>query len=247
MALKALISKELGDKYGGIIEKPNNILALEYLSAIGDRDITPVAVKRNTQFDSSSSIRALGNADAILNSIPESSKRVFAEEKGRDFPRDIKKLDSYFIGVLRRMAGQGVIPNDLYSATDDLVRKIFAFSAKVNSVDELVNACADKVYTHARVRRAINAIVFDITQSRVRNMPSYTCVLAADEKGRAILKQAKKNQIIDIITKPVHAASASEATKEGFSFAKGVEDIIALSAPTPTAADMGKTPFITGG
>ncbi len=246
-ALKVVISQGLGAEYGEIIEKPNNILALEYLTAIGNCGIAPVAVKRNREFKSSSSIRGLGNAEDILNSIPESSKAVLLQENGKDFPRDIKRLDPYFIGVLRRMAGQGDIPNGLYSAPEDLVRKIFALSAKVNGVEELVNACADKIYTHARVRRAINAVVFDITSARVKAMPPYTCVLAADEKGRAILKQAKKNQIIDIITKPVHAVASSEATKAAFTFAKGVEDIIALSAAVPTAVDLGKTPFITGG
>ena len=94
------------------------------------------------------------------------------------------------------------------------------------------------------MRRAILSVVFGVTPERVGKTPTYTCVLGVSEIGREILKIAKKQAEIDIITKPVKALEAREETAESFSFAKSVEDVIALSAPTPIPSDTGKSPYI---
>ena len=243
-AFTALLNEVLGESAAEIIKKPNNILALEYLSALENTSVLPFAVKRNFGYESSSQIRALSDAEKILSHLPDESKKVFASAIGGDFIRDSKKLSPFFIGNLRKIAQNGVAPKNIYSSTDDLIKKILAASLKYNTVDELVDACADKGYTAARVRRAVNALVFDITADRVQKMPAYTCVLAADSKGREILRNAKQLKKIDIITKPVHAVSMGEETKNAFGFAKGIEDIVGLSAPNPVSADCGKTPKI---
>lgn len=242
-ALKTLVAEALGEEYAEMTEKPNNILALEYISALKDKSLKPFAVTRDNKFRSSSYIRSLEDGCKMLDELPKESKDVFCRELGRDFPRDIKRLDSFFIGTLRRMANQKT-PDDVYSAPEDLVKKLLSLSVKVNSVDELVSACTDKIYTSARVRRALISLIFGITGARMREMPSYTCVLAADDIGREILKNAKNQSNIDIITKPVHALEASEKTGESFVFAKAIEDVISLSSPIPAPADAGKTPYI---
>ncbi len=243
LALKTLVGEELGEEYALASEKPNNILGLEYLSALANYEISPFAVKRDQSFKSSSEIRSLTDGEKILAEIPSESAKVLERELGKDFPRDIKKLDSFFIGSLRRMSYEKPCEN-LYSTPYDLFKKLVSNAAKVNSVDELILSCGDKIYTSARVRRAILAVTFGITAERVCQMPSYTCVLGANEVGREILKSAKKQSKIDIITKPVKALEASRQTREGFLFAKATEDIIALSAPNPIPSDTGKTPFI---
>ncbi len=240
-ALSGIIEEEFGKEAAEAISKPNNILALEYLSALEGTSITPYAVKRDLSLKSSSAIRSLGSGEAMIENLPEASASVFRKSLGKGFPRDEKKLDSFYIGSLRRVKDT---EKDFYSAPDDLVKKILSESVRASSVDELVLSCTDKIYTRARVRRAINSIVFDITTERVKALPSYTCVLAADEIGRKILKNAKNNDDFDIITKPIKALSASEATKDSFRFAKSIEDVVALSAPLPEPADKGMTPTI---
>lgn len=240
-AFTRIIAENFGEDAAVAVSKPNNILALEYLSAIEGTNIKPFAVKRDLSLKSSSSIRSLGKGEEMLKNLPEESASVFEKSLNTDFPRDIKRLDSFFIGRLRQLE---YTKTDYYSAPDDLTRKILSESVRVYTVDQLVNACTDKIYTSARVRRAINSIVFGITSERVKAIPPYTCVLAADETGRKILKNAKNNENFDIITKPVKALSASEATKEAYRFAKSVEDVISLSAPKPSPADKGMTPKI---
>jgi len=219
---------------------------LEYVSALKGRSLSPYAVKRDSRYKSSSQIRALGNEADILAQLPPRSQAVFAAEKGSDFCRNAKRLNSFFVGRLRLMAAEKADFAGLYALTDDLAKKILANSAKHSDINDIILACTDKVYTQARVRRAVNSLVFGIKANAVNASPTYTCVLAANNIGREILRNAKKHSSIDIITKPVHALSCCEATKKAFAFAKGIEDIIALSSPVPAPADMGKTPFITG-
>lgn len=243
--LKEYVSFSLGEDYAKAISKPNNILALEYLSAIRDAGINPFGVKRNFDFASSSAIRSLADGEKMLGSLPTESKNVFGRELFEDFPRDTSRLDSFFIGTLRRV-NRVDLEKDLYSVTDDLLNKILSASKAAVTVDELVALCTDKIYTSARVRRAINSVVFGITKEIVSSMPTYTTVLAADRLGCEILKNAKKNENFDIITKPVHALECREETKNAFLFSKGIEDVISLSAPKPCSSDKGKGPFISG-
>lgn len=243
-ALFELIKDKFGEETAEAVKKPNNILALEYLSALESKTVKPFFIKRNPDFLSSSSIRSKTDGEEMIKHLPEESKTVFEKALKTSFPREAKKLDSFFIGSLRRAEKEDFKEKELYSVTEDLFRKITQASVKCSTVDELVASCCDKVYTSARIRRAVNSIVFGITASRVQTAPSYTSVLAANEKGREILKKAKKLNRIDIVTKPVRALDFGGATKEQFLFSKSVEDIIALSDPIPQPADKGKTPHI---
>ena len=239
-----LVKSELGEDFAEAVKKPNNILALEYMSALGQKSIKPFVIKRNPEFLSSSSIRATQNGEEMLKLIPDESKNVLKRELATSFPRDSKRLDSFFIGSLRRVLTQGSFSDGLYSLPDDLFKKIVHASIKYDNIDDIVENCRDKIYTAARIRRAINSIVFGITAEKVKVMPNYTSVLAANEKGREILKKAKNLSKIDIVTKPVRALDFGGITKEQFSFSKSIEDIISLSDPTPKPANLGKTPLI---
>ncbi len=243
LAFKSVIRDMFGEEYAKIVEKPNNILALEYLRALQGKGILPFAVKRNMDHLSSSSIRKEALGEKMISMLPEKSAEVFEKMLDKDFPRDIKKLDSFFIGILRRMRYEH-IPENIYSAPVDLVKKLVDVSLRVDSVEKLISLCTDKTYTSARVRRGLNSAVFGITHDRVHKMPSYTSVLAADNVGREILKNAKKTSNIRIITKPAHALDKDDEAQKDFLFAKGIEDIISLSSPIPEYTDTGKTPKI---
>lgn len=244
-AFSTAISEFLGNEYAEAVKKPNNILANEYISSLSGRKTKPFAVRREQSFKSSSMIRSTLDGNAMLSLIPEKSREIFEKAYLSDFPRDMSKLDSFFIGTLRNIAHEGKIPENIYSAPDGLIQKILSASVKVSSFDSLVTACTDKIYTSARVRRAVISLVFGITSDRIKQNPPYTQVLAANGKGREILKSIKNEKTIDIITKPVHALSHGNITKDAFLFSKKIEDTVSLSSPLPTPADEGKSPVIT--
>jgi predicted nucleotidyltransferase len=243
-AFALAVANALGDEYAESVKKPNNILGMEYISALDGKNVNPFSVQREQKFGSSSSIRAHLTGEKMIALIPEKSASVFESALGTDFPRNTGKLDTFFIATLRNLASRGNVPANIYSVTDDLIKKILSASVKVSSFDALVDYCTDKTYTSARVRRAVIATVFGITTEKVKTMPCYTSVLAANEKGREILKSAKTKNSIDIITKPVRALTLGETTKEAFLFSKSIEDIVSLSSPVPEPSDVGKSPYI---
>ncbi|MBQ4316903.1 MAG: nucleotidyltransferase family protein, partial [Clostridia bacterium] len=242
-AFTRIIEQTLGKKASEIVKKPNNILSLEYLSALKGTDMTPFIIKREKGFLSSSEIRSR-NKNEILDLLPEESKKVFEREFDVSFPRNEQKLDSFFIGTLRKINANKTHLSDIYSTPDDLAKKIISASVVCSSVAELVAMCTDKNYTSSRVRRSINSIVFNINTSLVTSLPTYTTVLATNEIGREILRIAKKKGEIDIITKPIRALNCKDETKNAFLFSKGIEDIISLSSPIPKPANEGRNPFI---
>ncbi|MBQ8895208.1 MAG: nucleotidyltransferase family protein [Clostridia bacterium] len=240
------VNRHLGGIYAEAVKKPNNILALEYIKALKGSGILPFAVKRSPNFESSSQIRTKASSGAMLAMLPEESKKVFGREEKILFPRDEKRLDSFFVGRLRQLTQSDFESNKLYALPADLASKILHAAQKHSRVCDIVSACTDKTYTAARIRRAVNTLVFGITAKSVNAPPPYTLILAADEKGRKILKNARKNEIAEIINKPARALDASEKTKRAYSFAKRIEDILCLAEPVPTPADTPKNPIIIG-
>ncbi len=243
-AVTEIIKDALGENACEAIKKPNNILSLEYLSAINGTGLEPFIIKREKGLLSSTEIRNSDSGDEMLSLLPEESRTVLGRELDKRFPRDTEKLDSFFIGTLRMMSATAQIPKNLYSTPYDLAQKIINGSVKCSSVSDLVALCTDKNYTSARIRRSINAIVFGIEQAQLQEDPSYTTVLALNDIGRGILRNAKKKGRIDIITKPVDALERGEKTKKAYLFSKSVEDVISLSEPIPSPADEGRNPMI---
>lgn len=242
-AFSMLIGEKLGEDAEKASQKPNNILSLEYLAAMRGKRIKPFVVERKRNLLSSSQIRAIADEKTMLGELPEQSRKVFCGSAGLDFPRDPKRLDPYYIGTLRSLVSASV-GEDLYSAPRDLINKAIAASLRVSTVEELVAACVDRNYTAARVRRAVNSLVFGIKTEAVGRLPPYTCVLAADSKGRGILRGIKNENRIEIVTKPVSAYEKSVDTRNAFALSKRIEDIIALSAPNGGEVFKGKSPKV---
>ena len=243
LLLTERVRARLGSEYAEAVKKPNNILALEYISSLKGTGIAPFFVKREPSFMSSSQIRAQADMLALL---PDESRRVFESESGKSFPRDEKRLDSFFVGRLRQISRENGASDKLYACPTDLANKILRSAQKHSTVADIISDCCDKNYTSARVRRAINALVFGISAKQVASNPPYTAILAANEKGREIIKGAKKRKKIQIVNKPARALELGEETKNAFLFAKGIEDILCLAEPVPSPADTPKNPFIVG-
>ncbi len=226
-AVSRLVEQALGEEAAAAVAKPNNILALEYFAAMQGKRIKPFPIKRSPDFESSSQIRAVGGK-AMLARLPETGRAVFAKGQG-DFPRDASRLDAFFIGALRMLDKEN-IPENLYSAPRDLVNKLLLGAKSANSVEALVEMCVDKSYTAARVRRAVNSVVFGIEAERVKKPPCFTTLLAADKRGCELLGGIRKSRGIEIITKPASVREMSEEIQSGFAFSEKIESTVALSA-----------------
>lgn len=221
-----------GAQLGAALSKPNNILGVEYVSAInrGGYILKPFPIQRNPAFASSSAIRAAGS----YGDIP--------------FPayftapvRDLKYVERWLLSLMR-----GHIPDGLYGIDSELAATLRNAARNAASLEEAVQLATGKIYTAARVRRGILALWLGTTVGQVKAPPAYTLLLAANQKGTAYLKTIKKTCPLPIITKPA-AYTALLADPAPFEAALAAEDAAALCVPTLTkyASSLCKVPNIT--
>lgn len=260
-AVEKSVCKIIGDGYNDELKSPNNMLAIEYvnaLSKIGSK-IQPKAIERigvqhdsdtsNGEFMSASAIRkALVNqgVEAVCKFVPDSAFEVMknASESGK-LPCDFAKLELAFLTKLR-----GLEPNDFRAIPDvseGLENRIFDAVRSSKNVEEIIEKIKTKRYTHSRIRRIIMRSFLGLTADFSTSPPPYARILALNERGREIIKKAKKSACIPIITKSAHIPKLDDKfAKKLFNKENTLTDIFSLSYPeiSPCGAEFTENLYI---
>ena len=176
----------------GILKHPNNILALEYLSEIERRGyaLAPVILPRSPK-PSATALRArLGAGEPLTEAdVPNAYLRDVLS-KG-DLPQ--KKLEEALLAALRAGLDCPELSN-LGARVADAARRAEDFS-------DFVMRTKTRKITSARVRRGVLHAYFGVDETSLPEVP-YTVLLAANEKGRAVLSFIYNIGQIPVYTKP---------------------------------------------
>ena len=241
------VGRLAGAETAALLQKPNNILAVEYLRALRElrAPLRAAPVPRDGTLASSSSLRALlfdSGRDAFLRALPEGSRRVYGALDGAAFPRDTERLSRALLLLLR---GGRADLSGLYGTGGGLGERMVRAAAEADSLSALVARCRSAGFTDARVRRAALAVLLDIRREAVRRLPAYTLLLAMNATGRAWLRTRRPS--LPVVTKPARAAAAGEAAAAAFGIETRAEALLALAAPQPQRGDScRRTPFVCG-
>lgn len=197
------------------IYTPNNILAIEYIKALGSirSNIQPHTIARkgadfntnvikDNEHPSATAIRARleKNDISALDFLPIYSKEVYLDAYNKnDFPCDFTKLGTSFISFFRI---NNTPTKQIHDAEGGLYNRLARLSHKAGDINTLTELALTKKYTRARIRRAILFSYFGVTSSDVKSEPRYSQVLAMDSLGAEMLKAIKKKGKIKLITKP---------------------------------------------
>ena len=65
-------------------------------------------------------------------------------------------------------------------------------------------------FTDSRIRRGLTALLCGIPRHAEKEIPAFTQVLGAREKGRALLGEIREKGSIPVFTKPAHALRAKD-------------------------------------
>ncbi len=184
-----------------ILRCPNSTLAVEYIKQIKrycpDCDILPVkrmavghdSTETAESFASASKIRELAAEGDVSGFVP-----AFSLQYGEEL-YSVKYAERAILSALRET------PKEEYSlyVTDlkGLSDRIYNAVKSADSLESLYAAAKSKNYTHSRVRREIMNIYLKIPKEYSESTPPYIKVLAANQKGLSLLKNAK----LPIITK----------------------------------------------
>ncbi|MBR5322947.1 MAG: nucleotidyltransferase family protein [Clostridia bacterium] len=228
--------------YGqAVAVKPNDILGVEYISAIKklNSPIIPVTYKREIGFSATETrkrIREENRFDMIpngLSSLFENQDRYgmeYAEKAILAFYRnsDAKALEQY----------EGM--------TNGIAERLVKAAKESVSLTELIESLSGKSYTNAKIRRCILHGITGVYTDMLKTLPKYTQVLACNEQGRALVRRIQKEGSIEVLTKPSHYKRLEEGARRQAEFNIAADGLLTLMCEKTKSADefLKKKPYI---
>lgn len=222
---------------GGLLSRPNDILAIEYLRAIDaiNAKLSPLVIKRIGDYHarsledgiSASSVRdaLIASDPAAYTAMPEGSAPFLrnACEVGRA-PAELSRLGAILLSYFRSATP---------SEKDDLGHRLKNAAIRATDFDEFLSLAATKRYTHAHLRRAVWHRFFGITSADLCEPPAFAQVLGMNDRGRMALRQAAKCKKLAILTKPADAHALSGAAARQALLSQRADLIYPLAMPVP--------------
>ena len=221
-----------------ILSKPNNILAVEYLKALKklNSEIIPFAVERQgAGYNATVPIDGFASATYLREALMSGGYEEF-------MPAPIPTLPTVtpddFFQMLKYRILQGDL-TDIAEIREGIENRIIKLTYSAKSFDELVDNIKTKRYTRTAICRMLMQSLLNIKKQDLSEVPQYTRVLAATEKGCELLKTARKTSSIPIVTKGADVPCCKEAELDAFA-----GDIYSLATCSPLRLDFTEMPYI---
>ena len=185
---------------GGMTLEPNDILAVNYLSAIkkNGAKLTPFALKRTVPYHAEIASDGLNASATAIRSMIQSGKEISsyipAEYTADTY--DIKNIESLILGFFRLCNPQKL--KDIIGMEDGLENRLISCARKAASLEEFIETAVTKRYTYHRIRRVMFSCIMGITPGKHMD---YVRVLGFNSKGRKLLSEIKAKSDLTIITK----------------------------------------------
>lgn len=238
------IGARLGEHAQELLERPNNILAIEYLKAVEETganfNILPILRQgaahdsddREGDFLSASEIRRIVSAGEQPGNlaIPSvSMDSLFDDIQNGRAPADIKNLERTILYALRMMTAEEL--RRLPDVSEGLEGRILKAAQTSVSLPELLEKIKSKRYPLARIRRIILCALLGITRESFQSPPPYLRVLACNANGFDILRIARDTAKLPIIMKTADVRTLDRQAQSVFERECRCDDIYALTAP----------------
>lgn len=250
-ARQKVLEKRLGRELADLLEKPNNILAVEYLKALFsiESEITPLTTLRSGSvhdgvsggdFRCAAEIRSmLEGREDVRPYIPAAAYDVL---RGGE-PMLLEKLEQAYMSRLR------MLPEDAFhalpDATEGLGSRIYKAVRTESTVEGVLSAVKTKRYPMSRLRRMLTSAVLGLRADTAGDTPPYARVLAANEAGRALLREMDGKSAVPVITKPAAVNELGGDVQRLFALTANARDFYALGYEAPDAR-AGGTDWRTG-
>ncbi len=240
-AREALYAELYGEEK--MLSLPNASLALEYVLAAEAMDfpleLIPVTRKgegyHSTEAEapvaSATALRrAVFSGEEITRSVPDYVLASIQEEQaaGR-FPVTEEKLSQTLLYLIQTLPREELSSYYGFASVCDRAKKEVG---GCESISDLAQRLKSRNVTDSRIRRGLLAVLCRIPRFAEERTPSYTLVLAANERGRQMLSEMREKATIPVFTKPAHALKSPDeqvarAAKEAFL----AEEIYSMAMP----------------
>lgn len=234
----------LGER-SALLRNPNDILAVEYLKAAREQGLALQAlpVKRvgaphdgETTGDgpcSASRLRERIRAgESTEGEIPEEAERIYRREReaGREL-RDPAVLEIALLSRLRMLGKEDF--EALPDAGEGLGARLYRAVQEEADTEAILTAAKSKRYALARLRRMLLCAALGVRAGENRSLPPYARVLAANGRGREMLRALDGSCPLPLVNKPAQVRGLSETCQRVFTLGAGAHDLYVLGLPSP--------------
>lgn len=181
-----------------VLCQPNNILAVEYCKAILSQglSIEPVPIVRQGDYHdctpdsenpSATAVRALMlQSGAWLDYVPPLARDTLASGTLHALAYGERAV----LGKLRSMTDEEF--EDLPYGSEGLWRKLMHAVRQEATLEDILTAVKSKRYTRTRLDRMVMCAFLGLTRQDLATPAPYVRILAFNDRGREILRQAKQ-------------------------------------------------------
>ncbi len=186
-----------------LLSLPNNILAVEYCKAIlrQNTSMKPRVIHRQGGYHDTAPDPENPSATALRSRIEENAPwETFVPDAGCFENAAVHTLGYGEKAILYRMR---TMTEEEFShipfGSEGLWRKLMHAAKSAASLEEIITETKSKRYTRTRIDRMVMCAFLGITEQMLTESVPYVRVLAFNDKGRQILKQARnKGNFVNI-------------------------------------------------
>lgn len=234
-----------GDAAASVLGTPNDTLAVEYLRAAAmfqsPRDVTVIkrkgaghdADRQEDGFASASMIRSLiETGEEFVRFVPSSTAELLRREisEGRALA-SYERLNTAILSTLRGMTAQQIATAP--DVSEGIENRLYEAIRSAVTLDEVFSYAKTKRYSHARIRRLVLHAFLGIRAQDTNGNPPYIRVLACNDAGKAVLREARKKATLPIVMKTADIRKLDERAQRVFASECAATDIFVLALPNP--------------
>lgn len=226
-ARERAVAAVYGEETALLLQKPNNILAIEYLcqlEKLPDAHIQPLVLGRigNThdgepvgEFASASFLRGLmleGRWEQAQQYLPQNVWQLYRQAQQDGQFTDLQLGERAVLSALRRMEQKEMA--QLADLSEGLENRLYRASREACSLEQLYAAVKSKRYPLARVRRLVMNAFLQLPEQMQMLPPPYLRVLGMNERGKQILSAMKKTASLPVSTSLMKLARSTQAARQ---------------------------------
>lgn len=214
---------------GELLKSPNNALGIEYLRALKrlGSPMEPITVPRDLTLASAGELRKQMDGDGWHGGVPNGA---FYEGEPM---HTLENGERAMLAVLR------TLPEERFRSmafdAEGLWSKIMKACRRENSLDNIIMAAKSKRYAHSRLKRTLMCLYLGLDQETMGLESPYLRVLAFNDRGRQILRQAGENYPL-----VSGAIPNTPEAKVYFELEQRASDLYGMFAPPGTREEYGQ-------
>ena len=241
-AARERAAAELDGARDGALRLPNNNLAVEYLRSLAHLNsaMEPLTFPRVGAAHDSGQLQEFSSASAIRAQIlagedwepfvPETTARILRREfaLGRG-PVTVSNCERAVLAALRMLKEEELLAYD--GGGEGLYHRFYDAIQAETSLDGILAAAKTKRYPMARLRRMLLQSYLRMPQAAAEETPPYIRVLAANGRGRELLREMRRRAALPVITQPGETRRMGDGINGAFADESRRTDLYTLACP----------------